>query len=407
MSQINRLKRQLESSLSDAATMQDPYPVYHYLRAEAPILHSVGGFSVVTRHSDVASLIKDHRLGVVEYAKWKEAFYGAEWRDIPVWRHLDHTMEFRNPPDHKRMRGPFTQGFAPKRIEIFRNSITNLAERQITRVREQREFDIIADLLRPIAVGSISEVIGIPDKYCKVVENATRNLSVMFDFRRLMPNELDLCNSAIELLYELVVDLLEQRKRRPADDLLTSLVKQDSSDGGDCSDNDLVANIVTVITASVDTIANAIANGLLALHRHPDELARVRHNPTFTLEMVDELLRYDGSVQAVARIGLEDFCIGDISIRKGECYLLSLGAANRDPAIYFDPDRLNLANAAKQPLTFGGGIHVCLGAQLARLEAQIVFETLFRVLPQHTIDQSNVIWRSTVIRGVEELPCSI
>jgi cytochrome P450 len=199
--------------------------------------------------------------------------------------------------------------------------------------------------------------------------------------------------------------LFEMRRRAPANDLITRLV-QAEEEGDRLSNEELTANIILLFGAGHETTVNLIGNGLLALHRHPDQLQALKERPSLMANAVEELLRYDSSVQVTARTALEDVAVGGIEIGKGETVLCLLGAANRDPSVYPDPDRLDIARENVRPMSFGGGIHFCLGAQLARLEAEIAIATLLRRLPGLRLDNaSEPDWRPAfVLRGLSRLP---
>jgi cytochrome P450 len=187
----------------------------------------------------------------------------------------------------------------------------------------------------------------------------------------------------------------------------TRLVQAEEQ-GGKLTNEELTANIILLFRAGHETTVNLIGNGLLALHRNPDQLELLRENPSLTPNAIEELLRYDSSVQGTGRTALEDVEAGGTAIRKGEAVLCLLGAANRDPAVYLEPDRLDITRANIRPLSFGGGIHFCLGAQLARIEGEIAIATLLRRLPKLRIDDvDHPDWRQTfVLRGLNKLPAS-
>ncbi len=209
-------------------------------------------------------------------------------------------------------------------------------------------------------------------------------------------------------LAEYFRSLFELRRRQPGSDLTTQLV-QAEEDGSKLSNEELTANIMLLFGAGHETTVNLIGNGLLALHRHPDQLRLLTSDPWRAANAVDELLRYDSSVQVTSRTTLEDVDdIGGIPLAKGQSVLCLLGAANRDPAIYPNPDRLDITRTNIRPLSFGGGIHYCLGAQLARIECEIAIGTLLRRLPNLRLDDTDhPDWRQTfVLRGLNKLPAS-
>ena len=201
--------------------------------------------------------------------------------------------------------------------------------------------------------------------------------------------------------------LFERRRRQPGDDLTTQLVRAEE-EGSRLSNDELTANIILLFGAGHETTVNLIGNGLLALYRHPDQLRLLRDDPSLITNAIEEFLRYDSSVQLTGRVALEDATVGGTALAKGDAILCLLGAANRDPAVYPDPDRLDVTRPNIRPLSFGGGIHFCLGAQLARIEAEIAIATLLRRLPGLTLDDpEHPAWRPTfVLRGLKRLSAS-
>jgi cytochrome P450 len=225
----------------------------------------------------------------------------------------------------------------------------------------------------------------------------------------LSPEEISRGNAANAMAAMYFQQLFELRRKQPGDDLTTQLV-QAEEDGSKLSNEELTANIILLFGAGHETTVNLIGNGLLALHRNPDQLALLKSNPALITNAIEEFLRYDSSVQMSGRVALEDIDdLGGKKIPKGESVLCLLGSANHDPAVYPDrPDRLDIVRPNVKPLSFGGGIHFCLGAQLARIEAEIAIATLLRRLPDLRLDNAETPqWRPTfVLRGLKELPAS-
>jgi cytochrome P450 len=225
----------------------------------------------------------------------------------------------------------------------------------------------------------------------------------------LSPEEIAKGNATYMMTQMYFQQLFELRRKQPGDDLTTQLV-QAEEDGSKLTNEELTSNIILLFGAGHETTVNLIGNGLLALHRNPDQLALLKARPELITGAIEEFLRYDSSVQMAGRVTLED--IDDLcgrKIPKGESVLCLLGSANRDPAVYPDrPDRLDITRPNVRPLSFGGGIHFCLGAQLARIEAEIAISTLLRRLPDLRLDDAdNPEWRPTfVLRGLKRLPAS-
>jgi cytochrome P450 len=252
-------------------------------------------------------------------------------------------------------------------------------------------------------------MLGIPEEHRELFYTGSRNSGRILEPVPLSPEEIRQGNASNAMTEMYFRNLFELRRKSPGDDLTTQLVQAEES-GSKLSNEELVANIVLLFGAGHETTVNLIGNGLLALHRHPDQLALLKANPGLITNAIEEFLRYDSSVQMTGRAALEDIDdLGGRKIPKGEGVLCLLGSANRDPAVYPDrPERLDITRSKIRPLSFGGGIHLCLGAQLARIEAEVAISTLLRRLPDLRLDDAeNPEWRpSFVLRGLKRLPAS-
>src|ERR1044072_635552 len=250
-------------------------------------------------------------------------------------------------------------------------------------------------------------MLGIPEEHRETFYASSRDGGRLLDPVPLTPDEIRQGNAGNAMAAMYFQQLFELRRKTPGDDLITQLV-QAEEDGSKLSNEELTANIILLFGAGHETTVNLIGNGLLALYRNPDQLALLKARPELMTNAVEEFLRYDSSVQLTGRVALEDIDdLGGKKIPKGETVLCLLGSANRDPAVYPDhPDRLDVNTQNVKPLSFGGGIHFCLGAQLARIEAEIAIATLLRRLPDLRIDDvENPKWRPTfVLRGLKRLP---
>ena len=268
-------------------------------------------------------------------------------------------------------------------------------------------MDLIADFAYRLPVTVICEMLGIPKEEHEVFHAGARGSGRLLDPVPLTRAEIDEANADNLASQEYFRALFELRRRQPGDDLTTQLVRAEE-EGSKLSNEELTANIILLFGAGHETTVNLIGNGLLALHRHPDQLRRLREEPALVVNAVEEFLRYNSSVQLTGRVALEDVAVGATAVPKGEGVLCLLGAANRDPAVYPDPDRLDVTRPNIRPLSFGGGIHFCLGAQLARIEAEVAIATLLRRLPGLTLDDAeHPEWRpSFVLRGLNRLPAS-
>jgi cytochrome P450 len=388
--------------------IRDPYPHYERLRATDPVHLTPHGMYVASRHADASLVLRDKRFGK-DFVERSTRRYGPKIMEEPVFRSMSHWMLQQDPPDHARLRGLVVKAFTARRVEEMRPRIQEIVDETLDRVAPEGRMDLIEDFAFRLPVTIICEMLGIPEDHREVFYTGSRNGGRLLDPVPLSPAEIAEANASHAMAQMYFQQLFELRRKNPGDDLTTQLV-QAEEDGSKLSNEELTANIILLFGAGHETTVNLIGNGLLALHRNPDQLELLKANPALITNAVEEFLRYDSSVQMSGRVTLEDIeDLGGKKIAKGETVLCLLGSANRDPAVYPDrPDRLDIARPNVRPLSFGGGIHHCLGAQLARIEAEVAISTLLRRLPELRLDDAeNPEWRSTfVLRGLKRLPAS-
>jgi hypothetical protein len=301
------------------------------------------------------------------------------------------------------------QAFTARRVEDMRPRIQAIVDETLDRIIPMGKMELIEDFAFRLPVTIICDMLGIPEEHRELFYTGSRNSGRILEPVPLSPEEIKQGNATNAMTQMYFKQLFELRRKNPGDDLTTQLV-QAEEDGSKLSNEELTANIVLLFGAGHETTVNLIGNGLLALHRNPDQLALLKANPALITNAIEEFLRYDSSVQMTGRVALEDIDdLGGKKIPKGESVLCLLGSANRDPAVYPDrPDRLDITRPNVRPLSFGGGIHFCLGAQLARIEAEVAIATLLRRLPELRLDDAeNPEWRPTfVLRGLKRLSAS-
>ncbi len=385
----------------------DPYPFYHRLRATDPMHLTPLGFHVASRHADVAAILRDKRFGK-DFIGRITRRSGPEILEEPVYRSMSHWMLQLDPPDHGRLRGLVVRAFTARRVEDMRPRIQQIVDEIIDRLESQGCADLIADFAFRLPVTVICDMLGIPESDRQVFFTGSRAGGRLLDLAPLSRTELDEQNSYNLAMAEYFHRLFELRRREPGDDLTTHLVQAEEN-GNSLTNEELTANVILLFGAGHETTVNLIGNGLLALYRNPGQLQLLKNDPSLMANAIEELLRYDSSVQVTGRTTLEYVDeIGGISLQKGQSVICLLGSANRDPAAYSDPDRLDITRRDVRPLSFGGGIHYCVGAQLARIEAEIAIATLLRRLPDLRLDDiDHPDWRQTfVLRGLNKLPAS-
>jgi cytochrome P450 len=390
------------------AFIRDPYPHYERLRNTDPMHVTSFGSFLASRHAEASLVMRDKRFGK-DYVERSVRRYGPQIMEEPVFRSMKHWMLQQDPPDHTRLRGLVVKAFTARRVEDMRPRIQQIVDQTLDAIADRGRMDLIEDFAFRLPVTIICDMLGIPEDHREVFYKSSRDGGRLLDPVPLSPAEIAEGNAANLMAQAYFQQLFELRRRSPGDDLTTQLV-QAEEDGSKLSNEELTANIILLFGAGHETTVNLIGNGLLALHRNPDQLALLKANPNLITNAIEEFLRYDSSVQLAGRVTLEDIDdLGGKKIPKGETVLCLLGSANRDPAVYPDrPDQLDITRPNVRPLSFGGGIHFCLGAQLARIEAEVAISTLLRRLPDLRLDDAeNPEWRPTfVLRGLKRLPAS-
>jgi cytochrome P450 len=388
--------------------IRNPYPFYERLRAVDPMHVTAFGAFLASRHAEASLVLRDKRFGK-DYVERTIRRYGPKIMEEPVFRSMSHWMLQQDPPDHTRLRGLVVKAFTARRVEDMRPRIQQIVDESLDRIIPQGHMDLIEDFAFRLPVTIICDMLGIPEEHREVFYASSRDGGRLLDPVPMTRPEIDQANAGNAMAALYFHQLFELRRRSPGDDLTTQLV-QAEEDGSKLSNEELTGNIILLFGAGHETTVNLIGNGLLALHRNPDQLALLQANPALITGAIEEFLRYDSSVQMTGRVALEDIeDLGGKKIPKGESVLCLLGSANRDPTVYPDrPERLDITRTNVRPLSFGGGIHFCLGAQLARIEAEIAISTLLRRLPGLKLDDAeNPEWRPTfVLRGLKRLPAS-
>ena len=379
----------------------NPYPFYHRLRAAEPVHQTPMGFWVLTRFDDAVMVLRDPRFGRDGFEQVLAAVYG----DDKESGRLPRSMLFRDPPDHTRLRALVSKAFTPRVIEGMRAHIQAIVDRLLDRVQAAKRMDVIADLAYPLPVTVICEMLGVPTEDRGSIRQWSFDVARSLDAIGV-PADVEIMTrgrTARHALGDYFRRLLPERRRHPQDDLLSLLIAAEEQ-GDKLSEGELLATCVLLFIAGHETTVNLIGDGLLALLRHPDQLERLADDSTLVHGAVEELLRYDSPVQRTARITNADVEIGGHSIAKGSMVVAAIGAANRDPAQFPDPDRLDIARRDNRHIAFGFGIHFCLGAPLARVEGQIALGTLIGRMPGLALAEPPAWRESSTLRGLQALP---
>jgi len=387
----------------DPEFVADPYPMYHRLRAEDPVHHSPLGFWVLTRYPDVMAMLRDPRLIKEPIAAFVAARFG-----MAVPPGLGLSMLDRDPPDHTRLRGLVSKAFTPRALERLRPEIQQIVDGLLDEVEARGSMDLVEEFAYPLPVRVICEMLGVP------VKDHERFKAWGLDIARgldaiMLPPDSEVGQRSVSgrrALADYFRGLIAERRAAPRDDMLSALIAAEEA-GDKLNEEELLATCILLLVAGHETTVNLIGNGTLALLRHPDQLQKLRENPGLIVTAVEELLRFDGPVQRTARIPSQDITIGGRTIGKGEMVMPFLGAADRDPTQFPDPDRLDITRADNRHIAFGMGIHFCLGAPLARMEGQIAINTLLARLPKLALATDRPQFRqSLTLRGLQALPLS-
>lgn len=383
----------------------EPYPQYRALREHDPVHHTLLGPWVLTRYDDCVRVLRDPTLSVAAANATPTA------RDEAV---LEIMGEERSggarallnldPPDHDRLRRLVSKAFTPRTVDDLRSLVDQLVRGALDAVEARGEMDVIADLAFPLPFTVISEMLGVPTERRDELRDWSHALVKTLD-PILSPEEIGAAAEAGDAMTDYVRELIAWKRAEPADDLLSALIA--AEDCGDVLDEqELLDQVILLYVAGHETTVNLIGNGVLALLRHRDQLTRLRDDPELDHNAVEELLRFDSPVQFSRRITLAELEVDGHRIEPGSFVLTCLGGANRDPARWgATANELDLARAgAAQHLSFGSGIHHCLGASLARVEARAVFGPLVRRFPRIELVDSEPPWNGRVVlRGLDSL----
>ncbi len=389
----------------DPGFRNDPYPTYRRLQTESPVHQSVFGL-VLSRYADCSSLLRDPRVSSDQRnADIAAVMFGGE--DQPVDPAIEDARPFlfMDPPDHTRLRGLVNKAFTPRVVERMRENVQAIVDELVESVAAKGEIEVIEDLAYPLPVRVICEMLGVPAEDHAQFREWSHAVARGLDPDFVLPPEF-LANrqQVFEQLQEYFGGLIAKRRADPRDDLISALIAAEN-EGQVLSEMELMTTCGLLLIAGHETTVNLIANGVLALVRNPEQLERLREDPSLTRTAVEEVLRFDPPVQMTARIATADIDVSGVTFKKGQLAILLLAAANRDPAQFTDPDRFDIGREDNRHLAFGMGIHFCVGAPLARVEGQIALDAFAQRFndPQLMLETPKYK-ENLVLRGLESLP---
>ncbi|HEY8514391.1 MAG TPA: cytochrome P450 [Candidatus Binatia bacterium] len=380
----------------DPAVRENPHPYLAHLREVDPVNLTPLGFWRLTRYADVERLLKDVPVGV-------RRSDGTRIGEARLPGGPSEFMLQQDPPDHTRLRRLVSKAFTPNAVTRLRAHVREIVTRQLDRVAADGRMDVIADLALPVPATVICEMMGVPlsdrDRFTEWTADATHLLAALF----APPEVLERGAAAAAALRDYFEALIEERRKRLGDDLLSDLIRAEE-EGDRLSPTELISQSIGLLIAGFETTIGLIGNGVLALIRHPDQLALLRSDPSLVPNAVEECLRYDGPILLTVRYLREDTRFGDKRIPKDAMVMAFLAAAHRDPAVFPDPDRFDVTRQGAPNLAFGGGVHYCLGAHLARMEAQEAIGGLVTRFRDLELESERLEWGRSLFRVLGSLP---
>ena len=397
---------QFDSALTSEAFNQNPYPVYHQLRREAPVYWSdAWGCWMLTRYDDITWTLQDYQT-FTSLGRLTATMDLPEplWEKVePLVRHYSQGLINVDPPDHTRMRKLVHMAFTPRAIRKMEAYIEDIVERLIDDQIDRGEMDVIWDFSYPLPVTVIAEMMGIPVDDHPKFKAWSREIVGFMATPKPSAEVLLKSQDALLAMQQYFREIYAKRRQQPEDDLITALVLAEL-EGDKLTEEEMVSSCVTILIGGHETTTYLIANGVYALLQHPDQLRLLRDNPELDASATEEFLRYEGPFQRNRRIATRDVKIGDMVIKRGQLIIQFLGAANRDPAQFSDPDALDIRRSPNKHLAFGYGPHFCVGAPLGRLEASTAIRALLRRLRGIRLARENLQWNSALFRGLKSLP---
>lgn len=391
--------------LLDPEVLANPYPLYQRLRTEAPVhwdpfLHAW----VVTRYPDVVRVLHDFSADRTPTPEQLERMNLSAIS--PIAAVMVKQMLFLDTPAHTRLRSLASSAFTPARVRVLRSHIQQIADTLLdaAMAAQPGQMDIIAEFAEPLPAIVTAEMLGVPIRDHRKLKDWTAVFAEMLGNFQHNPDHVPKVLRALEEMLEYFRERVRELRAHPREGLINSLLTAEIN-GDRLTEEEVIANSIVTMVGGQETTTNLIGNGLLTLLRHPAEMQRLRDDPELIPSAVEELLRYESPSQHTARLARTDVELGGRKIRKRDAVIAVMGAANRDPERFPDPDRLDLARTDNRHLAFGWAAHFCFGAALARIEGQVSFETILRRIPRLSLEQRPLQWRTNLgLRGLVALP---
>ncbi|MER3460876.1 MAG: cytochrome P450 [candidate division GAL15 bacterium] len=397
----------VQDDLLAPEVLRDPYTYFARLRQEAPVhWNDRWGGWLVTRYEDVVRAFRDpERLSSDRMAHFQRELTPHDRERLHVLiQYFSRWLVFTDPPYHTRVRMLVNKAFTPTSVERLRPRVRQIVHDLLAAAARRRHMEFVREFAFHLPVIVISEYLGVPPEDREAVKEWSDETSRIFFIRADDPDRRERSQAGLIRLLEYFEPLIHDRRRNPRDDLISALVQAEER-GDLLSHDELMATCTVLLFAGHETTTNLLANGLLALLRHRDQWEMLRQDPSLTRSATEELLRYDGPVKATFRWARVDVELGGKTLRAGDRMLLVLASANRDPEKFPEPDRVDITRNPNPHVAFGHGIHVCLGAPLARVEAQEAFAALVQHFPHLRLAREDLEYHPTIVsRALVELP---
>ena len=392
--------------LLDPEVLADPYPLYHRLRNEDPVhwdpfLHAW----VVTRYADVIHVLHHFSANRTPTPEQLSSMGLAAMN--PIAQVMVRQMLFLDPPNHTRLRALASAAFTVRRVERMRSHIQEIMDHLLDAVASKGRMDLIADFASPAPAIVTAELLGVPVEDHEQLKEWSADFAEMLGNFQHNPDRFPRILRSVENMCSYFRSAMQEQRVNPRDGLVSAMMAADV-DGAKLTEDEIIANLIVTMVGGQETTTNLIGNGMLTLLRNPAVMERLRADSSLMASAVEELLRYESPSQHTARLAPEDVEMGGKHIRKRQAVIAVMGAANRDPERFPEPDRLDIDRKDNRHVAFGWAAHFCFGAALARMEGQIAFQTILRRLPGLTLDTSIPLeWRHNLgLRGLTRLPIS-
>ncbi len=395
---INANTRSVDLDPRNAQFVQNPYPTYEAVRAQCPVFKwEQYGHWCFLNHEDVNALLRDRRFGrqILHLVTREELGWSETPEHLKSFYNFEkHSLLELEPPVHTRLRGLVNRAFLSRQVEQMRPKITSLCNDLLDKVDSLHEFDLLANYATPIPIVVICELLGVPTEMKDQLLTWSHDMVAMYMAKRNRAIEDQAVKATVEFS-DYMRALVSQRRKHPSTDLLSELIKAES-EGGKLTEDELITTAILLLNAGHEATVHSLGNGVKALIEN-------RHQGPITPALVEEVLRFDAPLHMFTRYALEDLDYNGLKLKKGEVVGLMLGAANRDPARFANPTTFDPTRTPNSHVSFGAGIHFCIGAPLARLEMEIALQSLFTRKPKLQLIKSPHYRDSYHFHGLEEL----